>query len=171
MRKLLAGAAITAVALVPAGLFGADAFAGTATKSSPPVKIPGKVTVTGTGTATGGAITLEQRDFAFSPTFVKVPAGTTSLAVTVKNTGQAQHTFTVPKAGIDHVLNPGDTFQTTVPISGGGVLFYCRFHKSQGMQGAFYTKKGAKISATGSAKSSSGSGSSGGSSSGGGSGY
>jgi len=137
MRKLVVSAAAVAVALVPAALFGPDAFA---KSSSPPVKIPGKVTVHGTGTAT----------------------------VTVKNTGTAQHTFTVPSANIDVTVNPGQTMVETVPISQAGIGFYCRFHKSLGMQGAFFTKNGAKVSTSGaSTKSSTGSGGSSGGGSGG----
>jgi plastocyanin len=165
MRKLVVSAAAVAVALVPAALFGPDAFA---KSSSPPVKIPGKVTVHGTGTATGGAIEIDQQDFDFSPTFIKVPKGVTSVTVTVKNTGTAQHTFTVPSANIDVTVNPGQTMVETVPISQAGIGFYCRFHKSLGMQGAFFTKNGAKVSTSGaSTKSSTGSGGSSGGGSGG----
>ena len=132
MRELVVSAAVVAVAVVPAAVFGPDAFA---KSSSPPVKIPGKVNVHGTGTASGGSIEIDQQDFDFSPTFVAVPKGVTTVTVTTKNTGSTQHTFTVPVANIDVVLNPGQTMVQTVPISKGGILFYCRFHKSLGMQG------------------------------------
>jgi len=165
MRKLVVSAAVVAVALVPTALFGPDAFA---KSSPPPVKISGKVNAHGTGTATGGDIAINQQDYDFSPTFVQVPKGVTSVTVTVKNNGSTQHTFTVPAEHVDVVLNPGETMVETVPINQGGILFYCRFHKSQGMQGAFFTKKGAKVVGTAGSKSSSGSG---GGSSSGGSGY
>ncbi len=155
MRKLVVSAAVVATALVPAALFGPDAFA---KSSPPPVKIPGKVTVHGTGTATGGAIEIDQQDFDFSPTFVKVPKGVTSITVTVKNTGSTAHTFTVPSANIDATVDSGKTITETVPVTKAGILFYCRFHKSLGMQGAFFTKTGAKVSTSGaSTKSTSGS--------------
>jgi len=110
------------------------------------VKLSGKVNVKGTATATGNAIELDQRDYSWTPTFVKIPAGATSITVTVKNMGSTQHTFTVPAEQIDQVLNPGDSVTVTVTIPGpGAIAFYCRFHKSLGMQGAFFDKKGAKL--------------------------
>jgi plastocyanin len=145
VRKLLTSLAVVAASLVPA----TAALAATSAKASPPpVKLSGKVNVHGTGTATAGAVTIDQHDYFFSPTFVKVPAGVTSVSVTVTNMGQALHSFTVPAASISSDIQPGSSMTFTVPVSGGGVLFYCRFHRQLGMQGAFFTKKGAKISAT-----------------------
>ncbi len=145
MRKLLTCLAVVAASLVPA----TAALAATSAKGSPPpVKLSGKVNVHGTGTATAGAVTIQQHDYFFSPTFVKVPAGVTSVSVTVTNMGQALHSFTVPAARISADIQPGSSMTFTVPVSGGGVLFYCRFHRQLGMQGAFFTKKGAKISAS-----------------------
>jgi plastocyanin len=167
MRRLLVGIAVTAAGLVPAALLAPEALASSAAKGKPPVKLSGRVNNRGTKVATGGSIDLEQDDeFYFRPSFVQIPQGTTSLTVTVKNTGHLQHTFTVSVANIDQVLNPGQSMVVTVPIPGKGALgFYCRFHKSRGMQGAFFDKKGAKlIKASGAA-------SSGGSQSSGGSGY
>lgn len=163
MRKLLTGVAVVAAALVPVALVAPGAVAGVAAKSNPPVKLPGKVTNKGTAVATGGAIELDQHDFFYSPTFVQIPKNTATLTVTVKNMGSAQHTFTVPADHIDQVMNPGDTMVFNVAIPGNGAFsFYCRFHKSLGMQGAFFDKKGAKLIKTTSTKSNSGSGSSGG---------
>ncbi|HEV2311350.1 MAG TPA: cupredoxin domain-containing protein [Acidimicrobiia bacterium] len=143
MRKLLVSVAALAAAAVPA----TGALAATSAKaSSPPVKISGKVNNHGTAPATGGAVTLTQNDYFFSPTFVSVPKGVTSVAVTVTNNGSTTHSFTVPSANITADLNPGATMTFTVPVTGNGVYFYCRFHRSLGMVGAFFTKKGVKIS-------------------------
>ena len=91
-------------------------------------------------------IEIDQRDYSFSPTFIQIPAGTTSLTVTVKNMGQNEHTFSVPTQKIDKVLNPGESKTVTVNVPGpGAIAFYCRFHKSKGMQGAFFDKVGAKL--------------------------
>jgi plastocyanin len=170
MRKLLAGVAVIAAGLVPVALVAPGAVASVAAKAKPPVKIPGKVNNQGTAVANGGAIELDQNDYSYTPTFVQIPKGTTSLTVTVKNMGSTQHTFTVPADKIDTVLNPGDTMVFNVAVPGSGAFnFYCRFHKSLGMQGAFFDKKGAKLIKTTSTKS--GSSSSGGGSSSGGSGY
>jgi plastocyanin len=145
MHRLVVSVAVVAAALVPTALFGPDAFA---KSSSPPVKISGKVNAHGTGTATGGAVEIDQQDFDFSPTYISVPKGVTSVTVTVKNLGSTQHTFTVPSASIDVTLNPGQTTTETVPINQPGTLFFCRFHQSLGMQGAFFTKKGVKASSS-----------------------
>lgn len=146
MRTLLVGVTVLAATLVPSALLVPGASAAVATKAKPPVKLSGKVNDKGTKTATGNSIELDQRDFSFSPTYVKIPAGATSITVTVKNLGSTQHTFTVPSEQIDKVLNPGDSATVTVTIPGpGAIAFYCRFHKALGMQGAFFDKKGAKL--------------------------
>jgi plastocyanin len=146
MRKLLVGITVLAATAVPAALLVPGASAAVAAKSKPPVKLSGKVNDKGTKTATGNSIEIDQKDFSFSPTYIKIPAGATSISVTVKNLGAAQHTFTVPSEQIDKVLNPGDTATVTVTIPGpGAIAFFCRFHQSLGMQGAFFDKKGAKL--------------------------
>jgi len=173
MRKLLAGVAVVAAGLVPVALVAPGAVASTASKAKPPVKISGSVNNHGTAVATGGVIEIDQHDYYFSPTFVQIPSGTTSLTVTVKNMGSTQHNFTVPNDTIDHTFNPGDTMTFTVAVPAkGAFLFYCNIHQSQGMQGAFFDKKGAKLikakaASSKSSKGSSSGGSGGGSTSGG----
>jgi plastocyanin len=142
VRKLLIPVAVVAAALVPP----TAAFATTSAKSAPPpVKLSGKVNNHGTATATGGTVRIAQHDYFFSPTFVRVPAGVTSVSVTVTNMGQAVHSFTVPGANITADINPTASMTFTVPVTGNGVFFYCRFHRRLGMVGALFTKKGAKI--------------------------
>ena len=149
MRKLLVGVTVLAATLVPTALLVPGASASVAVKAKPPVKLSGKVNVKGTATATGNTIELDQRDYSYTPTFVKIPAGASSITVTVKNMGSTQHTFTVPAEQIDKVLNPGESVTVTVTIPGpGAIAFYCRFHRSLGMQGAFFDKKGAKLIST-----------------------
>ncbi len=168
MRKFILVVMAALAAVVPMALVAPGASATLAAKSKPPVKLPGKVNNQGTAVATGGTIELDQKDFSYSPTFVKIPAGATSLTVTVKNMGQHQHTFTVPTQKIDKVLNPGDSVTVTVNIPGPGAIgFYCRFHKSQGTQGAFFDKNGAKLISSPGTKSPSTTGSGKGSGSGG----
>jgi plastocyanin len=158
MRKLPAAVVLAATVLVSIALVGPLAGATTAAKGGgTPVKLSGKVSVKGTATATGGAVSIQTTDFAFSPTFVKIPAGTTSVTVTLSNPTSHMHTFTVPSDNIDQVLNPGQSATVTVTVpKSGAVMFYCRFHKMLGMQGAFFTKKGAKLVSTSSAASSAG---------------
>ena len=74
----------------------------------------------------------------------------------LKNEGTREHTFTLADGGVDQTLSPDQSAEVNVTVgSSGSVNFFCKIHKSSGMQGAFYT------SATGSG---SGSGSPGGSS-------
>ncbi len=150
MRKLPAVVVLAAMALVSVAVVGPLAGATTAAKGGgSPVKLSGKVNVAGSGTATGGAVSISATDFAFNPTFVKIPSGVRSITVTLSNSTSHEHTFTVPGQSVDQLLNPGQSATVTVTVpSSGAVLFYCRFHRMLGMQGAFFTKKGAKLSAT-----------------------
>jgi plastocyanin len=146
MRKLLVGVSVLVATLVPTALLMPGASAAVAAKAKPPIKLPGKVNVHGTATATGNTIEIDQHNYYFSPTFVKIPAGATSISVTIKNMGSTQHTFTVPAENIDLLLNPGTSMTVTLTINGpGAIAWYCKFHQTLGMQGAFYDKKGAKL--------------------------
>ena len=112
----------------------------TTTGSAPPVSLEGKVNDHGTmdlGTAT--ELELEADDFYFGPTYIKAAPGST-VKVSLMNEGSAKHTFTIDGAGIDQELEPEATatVDVTVPASG-GLSFYCRFHRGQGMQGSFFT--------------------------------
>jgi plastocyanin len=143
MRKL---SALTASALLMAGTvvgLAGPATASTATKTKPPVKLDGKVNNKGKATVSGNAVEIEQDDFFFKPTFLKAKAGST-VQVTVKNGGGAEHTFTIDKQDIDEQLAPGDSVKVdvTIPSNGKPVAFYCRLHVSSGMQGALYSKGG-----------------------------
>lgn len=153
MRKLIFGAAVAAAVLVPVGLGGTLAGASTAAKGSkPPVKLSGQVNAAGTQTATGGKVDVKMNDFAFSPTFIKVPKGTTSVTVNLTNSTQHSHTFTLLSQNIDQVVAPGQTASVTVAAPAKGALaFFCRFHKQLGMQGAFFDKNGAKLVSVGGA--------------------
>jgi plastocyanin len=153
MKKLAAGVALATAVLVSVVALGPGALASTAAKSSnPPVKLSGKVNIDGTKTATGGTVSIALTDFAFNPTFVKVPSGVTSVTVTLQNTGTHTHTFTVPSQNVDQQLNPGQSATVTVTVpKKGATTFYCRFHKQLGMQGSFFGHAGDKPIATPSA--------------------
>jgi plastocyanin len=152
MRNLFAliGAATAAVALS-----GAPALAGVPTKSNPPVTLEGKVNNKGSKDVKKGKISIEEDDFYFKPTFPKSKLGS-KVTVNLKNEGKTQHTFTIPSLGIDTVLDADKkaTVEVTLPTDG-AVAFFCRFHgpttsasgaSNQGMQGAFYSKKGQSLS-------------------------
>ncbi|HYU40300.1 MAG TPA: cupredoxin domain-containing protein [Acidimicrobiia bacterium] len=157
MRKLFAltGAAIAAIALA-----GGTALAGVPTKSKPPVTLEGKVNNKGEKTVKKGKISIEADDFYFKPTFEKAKLGS-KVTVKLKNEGKTQHTFTIASLGIDQTLDPDQkaTVDVTLPTDG-ALAFYCRFHgpttsapgaSNQGMQGAFFSKKGESLSTGGGA--------------------
>jgi len=131
-----------------------------------PVKLEGKVTNKGVGAVKSGAAALRADDFYFEKTFVKGKAGS-KVSVTVTNEGSAPHTFTIDAQHVDETIQPGDSVsvEVKVPAKGKVANFYCRFHVSSGMQGAFFSKAIKKNASTTSKSDSSGS-SGGGSSSG-----
>jgi len=148
MRKLVA---LTVVAIAGTALVGGVALAA----KNPPVSLQGKVTNKGEKTVKSGKISVEADDFYFKPTFEKSKLGST-VKVSLKNEGKTQHTFTIPSLGIDTVLDPGKKATVDVAMPTDGALaFYCRFHgpdaTNQGMQGAFFSKKGETVTTGGGA--------------------
>ena len=147
MRKILA---LIVAAIAATALAGGAAVAGES-KKSPPVSLEGEVTNKGEKTVKKGKISIEADDFYFKPTFSKAKLGT-EVSVRLKNEGKTQHTFTIPSLGIDSVLDAGKkaTVKVTLPTDG-ALAYYCRFHGApptggQGMQGAFFSKKGEALS-------------------------
>jgi plastocyanin len=110
--------------------------------SGAPVNLPGTVKDKGTRdlSSEGKTITLtmEADDFYFDPTYIKATPGA-MVKVQVKNEGAAGHSFTIDALKVDEVIQPGEQKDVTftLPVFG-NVNFYCRFHRTQGMQGAFY---------------------------------
>jgi plastocyanin len=106
-----------------------------------PVKLSGTVNNHGTKTLTGmtSSIELEQDNFYFNPTFVKADKGA-HVTVELKNEGKVPHNFSIDSLHIDQTVQPDKTVKVTVslPAAAAPVAFYCKFHKSLGMQGAFY---------------------------------
>ncbi len=78
--------------------------------------------------------TVETLDFRFSPRTVEMETGQ-RLTVTVRNGGRVAHTFTAEDPAVDVVVEPGQE-RTVDLVPGGRVSFFCRFHQSNGMQGA-----------------------------------
>jgi len=142
MRRLVAVTVLMAAVAVGCGDSKDDSSETRAT-GAPPVSLPGQVTDHGSADVSGkgakATLDLEADDFYFGPTFVKAAAGQV-VTVTVKNEGKATHTFTVDGSGVDQQLAPDTkaTIEVTMPASG-FVNYYCRFHRGQGMQGAFYS--------------------------------
>ena len=148
MRRMLA---LTVGVIAAVALPGGVAFAA----KNPPVQLEGKVTNKGQKTVKKGKISIEADDFYFKPTFDKAARGST-VTVKLENEGKTQHTFTIDSLGIDTVLDPGKKATVSVTLPTDGALgFYCRFHgpnaSNQGMQGAFFSKKGETVTTGGGA--------------------
>jgi plastocyanin len=80
-------------------------------------------------------ITLEE--FSFEPTVLLGRAGQ-ELRVVLANAGNGPHTFTMDDQDVHVPMRLGQNAQATVtiPSDDAPVLFYCRFHREQGMVGA-----------------------------------
>lgn len=128
----------------PSGSAPSDAPSSSAAAAGAPVTLKGTVTDKGTKDLTGATeLELELDDSYFSPTFIQGKPGST-IAVELENEGTMPHTFTIDAAKVDVTVEAGKkgTASVTLPASG-ALAFYCKFHVSQGMQGAFYDKPGA----------------------------
>ena len=138
-RRRIGAVATLAVVL---GLFGAVAVSAPAgAKSKAPVKLDGKVNNKGIGKVSKGKVDIEADNFYFEKTFLKGTAG--DVTVKIENEGSVPHSFTIDDQNIDEVLQPGKSATVTVTLAEGQpVTFYCKFHVSSGMQGAFYTTAG-----------------------------
>ena len=143
-RKIGAVAAMTlGLGLLGGGTVAVAAPA--AAKSKPPVTLEGKVNNKGVGKISNGKVEVEQDNFYFKKTFLEGTAGTAT--VKLKNEGNTQHSFTIDDQKIDEVVAPGKTATVTVTLTDGKpVSFYCKFHRSSGMQGALFTAS--SVSAT-----------------------
>jgi plastocyanin len=72
------------------------------------------------------------------------------VSVKLENEGNTTHSFTIDDQDIDVDVQPGKTKTVTVELTNGKpVDFYCSFHRSSGMQGAFFTGTRATTSTTG----------------------
>ena len=128
--------------VLAAALLTAACGSTTASTSSPGAG-SGKITVNGEaandhGTkdvSGGGSQSVEVDSFYFNPTVFTAHAGD-KLALTLSNESQTAHTFTITEQNIDKDLAVGANVTVTVTFpSSGTVLFFCRFHRSQGMLG------------------------------------
>lgn len=111
---------------------------------SPPVSLGGKVTdldnVDLRQEGTTASIMVVAYDYVFAPTFIRVAPGA-KVKIFLQNSGTANHTFTVDGQSVDVSLDKGKTATADVTAPSSGVVtFYCRFHRSSGMQGALYVK-------------------------------
>ena len=79
------------------------------------------------------------KDFSFVPAKLRGSVGV-PIEITLKNTGQVSHTFTVDEFNVDTEIAAGEeTTVTVVPPNPGEFNYYCRFHEGRGMRGAITT--------------------------------
>ena len=94
----------------------------------------------GSTTASGNVITIDARDFEFSPTcIVSVPQGAVTLVV--HNTGSQLHNITVVAQHIDRDVAPGATVRIPVVIANVPVVFACKYHRTIGMVGVLVPRR------------------------------
>jgi plastocyanin len=100
-----------------------------------------------TPTAPAGAVTVRAVDFAFNPARLTAQPNQ-PLTVTVRNEGQAPHTFTIQELNVDVTLQPGQSMTVTFTPRAASHTFVCRFHAGAGMTGTLTTGGGAGGGAT-----------------------
>jgi plastocyanin len=147
MRKALAVSVVILTAVRLAACSSSDSknsssttTTGASKKTTAPVQLSGQVTNKGTKDISGkGASTdleLEADDFYFNPTFIKAAPGQ-KVTLEIKNEGSSTHTFTSPTLNIDQEIAPDKSVKVDVTMPASGTAaWYCRFHRSSGMQGA-----------------------------------
>lgn len=130
MKRLIT--TLSVVSLIVVGCGGGSS-------STPPVALGGKTNDHGTKTAKDD-LEIEVDDYYFGPTFINATAGQ-KFTVQLRNAGPQRHTFTSTSSGVDLELAPGASRTVTLTAPPAGTAeFHCRFHQTQGMQGAVYVK-------------------------------
>ena len=89
----------------------------------------------GVAAASGASIALTAGDSYFSPTcMTAVSAGTVTL--TIHNGGVLLHNISVPDQNVDTDIAVGATVTVRVAAGSAPLLFFCKYHRTSGMQGA-----------------------------------
>ncbi len=84
--------------------------------------------------ASGSSADLQSGDIFFAPTCVTGASGTMTLKLT--NSGRILHNISVPDQGIDVDLPVGQTMTVQVKVGSKPIVFFCKYHKDAGQQGA-----------------------------------
>ena len=97
-------------------------------------KAPTKTT-SSSSSAGSGEVKLGMVDDSFKPATITGKAGAT-VKVELKNSGQAEHNFTIDSQKVNKDVEPGEDATVSVKIpASGSVQFYCEYHKGLGMVG------------------------------------
>jgi plastocyanin len=85
-------------------------------------------------------VEVELDDDYFEPTVLEGKAGE-RVTLELKNEGGSEHNLTIDELNIDQDVEPGDETELEVTFPDSGTLtFYCKYHRGQGMAGAFRTE-------------------------------
>ena len=98
-----------------------------------------KSTSSGSG-SNAMAVSVDAKDFEFSPTTLDVGAGQ-KITLTFKNTGTAEHNFSITSLKVNQDLEAGKTATVTftAPSTAGDVEYFCEYHKaSKNMVGTLH---------------------------------
>ncbi len=86
--------------------------------------------------ASSGKAEVAAYDFDFEPASLTGELGR-PFDVTIRNEGDASHTFTIDELHVDQTVDPGKKATVRVtPSEPGELTFYCKFHVGRGMMGS-----------------------------------
>ncbi len=81
-------------------------------------------------------VSLEVDDFYFEPTLLTGTAGQ-QLTIELDNEGTVEHNFSLDEQSISQDIEAGEDASVSVTLPDSGQLvFYCKYHRGQGMVGA-----------------------------------
>ena len=84
----------------------------------------------------GGQFEVEVDSFYFNPTVFTGHAGD-KLTLTLNNESSTLHNFSLPDQNLDKDISSNGTVTVNVTLPASGTLvFFCKYHQSQGMVGA-----------------------------------
>jgi plastocyanin len=84
-------------------------------------------------------VEVELDDDYFEPTVLEGKPGE-RVTLELKNEGGSEHNLTIDEFQIDQDVEPGDEAEVEVTFPDSGTLtFFCKYHRGQGMAGAFRT--------------------------------
>jgi plastocyanin len=134
MRRTAIALVLVAVLLAGCSDDGAKDKAGTTSTSTSTTS-----TTLAPGNPQATAKTITIKDFSFNP--AEVTVAKRAVALKLNNTGSAGHTFTIDSPKIDVEIGAGSNSEVLVDLGQQTeVVFYCRFHRSRGMQGKLVVK-------------------------------